>query len=108
MQIEFVCYATIRDAVGRKTLERELPAGSTVGDAVESLGEEFAALDPLLFDSSGEVRANVNVLVNEVNVRTLDGQATTVTAGDTVGLAPGVAGGSAAITGQTPERGERA
>lgn len=28
MQATVVCYATIRDAVGRKRLEREFPAGT--------------------------------------------------------------------------------
>ena len=94
MQITFTCYATIRDAVGQKTLEREVTTESTVHDAVDALGAEFDDLGPLLFDSSGELRANVNVLVNDENVRTLDGPETVLSDGDTVGIAPSVAGGT--------------
>ncbi|MFD1587622.1 ubiquitin-like small modifier protein 1 [Halorientalis brevis] len=95
MQITFACYATIRDAIGQKSLHREVTKGTTVGDALTTLADEFDDLGPLLFDSSGELRANVNVLVNDENVRTLDGPATVLSDGDTVGIAPGVAGGSA-------------
>jgi len=95
MQITFTCYATIRDAVGQKSLEREVTAGTTVGDAIETLGDEFDDIGPLLFDSSGELRANVNVLVNDENVRALEGRETVLSNGDTVGIAPSVAGGSA-------------
>lgn len=102
MQIEFVCYGTVRDAVGQKALQRDLPDGTTVGEAVSSLGEEFTDLGPLVFDSAGNLRANVNVLHNEENVRTLDGQTTELTDGDTVGIAPSLAGGSG--TGQTTAR----
>ncbi|WP_169302355.1 ubiquitin-like small modifier protein 1 [Halorientalis salina] len=101
MQITFVCYATVRDAVGQKRLERTLSEGTTVGQAVQSLGEEVDALGPLLFDSDGQLRENVNVLVDEENVRQLDGSETTLSDGDTVGIAPGVAGGcSVGVTGR--------
>jgi molybdopterin synthase sulfur carrier subunit len=98
VQITFVCYATVRDAVGKKQLERRLSEGTTVGHAVASLGDEFGSLESLLFDSDGQLRGNINVLVGEENVRQLDGPETTLADGDTVGIAPGVAGGCSVET----------
>ncbi|RXK49154.1 ubiquitin-like small modifier protein 1 [Halorientalis pallida] len=93
MHVEFVTYATIRDSIGEKHLEREFEAGTTVGEAISSLADEYESLGPLLFDGDGDLRPHVNVLVDEANVRNADGAATTLTDGTTVSLAPGVAGG---------------
>lgn len=93
MQVSFVCFGPLRDAVGQKTVQRDV-AADTVGGAVDTLGSEFADLEPLVFDSDGDLRPNCNVLVNDENVRTLDGSETELQDGDTVTLAPGVAGGA--------------
>lgn len=93
MDVEFVSYATIRDAIGTKSVTLSLSAEMAVGDALHELAAEYDGLEPLLFTNDGELRPHVNVLVNEENVRTLDGRATELHDGDTVALAPGVAGG---------------
>ncbi len=93
MDVEFVSYATVRDAIGTKSVTRDLPEGTTAEDALRDLAVEYEGLDSLLFTSDGEIRPHVNVLVNDENIRDRDGQATTLSAGDTVGLSPGVAGG---------------
>lgn len=96
MEVEFVSYATVRDAIGTKSVTRDLPPGTTVEEALNDLAGEHDGLESLLFESDGEIRPHVNVLVGETNIRELDGQATELAAGDTVGLAPGVAGGHTA------------
>ncbi len=93
MDVEFVSYATVRDAIGTKSVTRDIPDGTTVEAALRDLAVEYEELESLLFDSDGQIRSHVNVLVNDENIRDRDGQATTLAAGDTVGLAPGVAGG---------------
>ncbi|WP_424019061.1 ubiquitin-like small modifier protein 1 [Halorientalis pallida] len=93
MHVEFVTYATIRDSIGEKRLEREFDSGTTVGEALSALADDYESLGPLLFDGDGELRPHVNVLVDEENVRNGDGSATTLSDGATVSLAPGVAGG---------------
>ncbi|MFB6083110.1 MAG: ubiquitin-like small modifier protein 1 [Halorientalis sp.] len=93
MHVEFVTYATIRDSIGEKRLEREFEAGTTVGEALSALAEEYDGLGPLVFDGDGDLRPHINVLVDEENVRNEAGAATPLTDGATVGLAPGVAGG---------------
>jgi molybdopterin synthase sulfur carrier subunit len=93
MEVEFVCHATIRDAVGRKTVVTTLPADATLGDALATLTDEYDDLEPLVFDSDGELRPNVNVLVDDENVRSLDGTDTPLAPTSTVALTPSVAGG---------------
>jgi molybdopterin synthase sulfur carrier subunit len=94
MEVEFVSYATVRDAIGEKSVTLAVPDGTTVGDALQELAAEHDGLDALLFESGGDLRPHVNVLVDDENVRSLDGQATTLADGDTVALAPGVSGGA--------------
>jgi molybdopterin synthase sulfur carrier subunit len=93
MDVEVVSYATVRDAIGTKSVTLSLSADTAVEDALHELASEHDGLESLLFESGGEIRPHVNVLVNEENVRTLDGGATELQDGDTVALAPGVAGG---------------
>lgn len=94
MDVEFVSYATVRDAIGKKSVTLSLSAGTTVEDALRELAAEYDGLESLLFKSDGEVRPHVNVLVNEENIRSLDGRTTVLENGDTVAVAPGVAGGT--------------
>ncbi|MFB6164807.1 MAG: ubiquitin-like small modifier protein 1 [Haloarculaceae archaeon] len=96
MDVTFVCYATIRDAAGRKEAGLSLPEEATVGEALRRFTAEYDGVAPLVFDGDGDVRPNVNVLVDDVNVRELAGAETSLVDGATVALAPGVAGGRAA------------
>jgi len=94
MDVEVVSYATVRDAIGTKSVTLELADGSTVEDALRELAGEYDGLGALLFESDGGIRPHVNVLVGEENIRALDGGQTVLADGDTVGLAPGVSGGT--------------
>ena len=64
--------------------------GSTVGEA-------FAALDPVLrrrlTDEQGAVRRHVNIYLRNDNIRDLDGLGTAVHDGDELLILPSVAGG---------------
>jgi len=93
MRIEFEAYATIRDAVGQETIRMEVPEDATLGDALRAFAADHDGVGPLVFDGDGEIRPNVNVLHNDENVRTGAGPATRLSDGDTVTLAPGIAGG---------------
>ncbi|MFB6178327.1 MAG: ubiquitin-like small modifier protein 1 [Halorientalis sp.] len=93
MHVTYVCYGTIRDAVGQKTVTRAVEDDATVADAVSSLGQEFTDLGPLVFDSAGTLRANINVVVDEEPIHQLDGMATPLKEGATVAILPSVAGG---------------
>jgi molybdopterin synthase sulfur carrier subunit len=93
MQVDCEVYATVRDAVGEKQLTREFEDGASVGDALEALATEFDGLGPLLFDGAGRVRPNIDVVVGDEPIRRGDGLDEVLVDGDTLIIAPGVAGG---------------
>src|SRR5213080_4539246 len=77
---------------GRDTLELE--AGS-VGELLDRLTGEHAALKPHLFATDGRLRSFVNVYVNDRDIRQLAQRETPVRPGDTVSIIPSIAGGTA-------------
>lgn len=94
MDLEFVSYATVRDAVGEKRVELAVPDGATVGEALRAFTDQYDGAGPLVFDNDGDIRPNINVLVNEENVALGKGDRTPLSDGDTVTVAPGVSGGT--------------
>ncbi|MFC7154583.1 ubiquitin-like small modifier protein 1 [Halomarina halobia] len=95
MSVQFELYGTLRDAVGERRLAREVPAAATVEVALREVTDEYPPLGSLVFDGDGRLRPHLNVLVNGENVRDLAGGKTRLSAGDTVGAVPSVAGGRA-------------
>ncbi len=77
---------------GRDALELE---GGSVGELLEQLADEHAALKPHLFAENGRLRSFVNVYVNDRDIRRLALQETEVRPGDTVSIVPSIAGGTA-------------
>jgi molybdopterin synthase sulfur carrier subunit len=94
VEVEFEFYATLRDAVGERTVTRTVPAGATVAESLRRVGDSHPSLTPLLFDGDGRLRPNVSVLVDGERV---DGDRT-LAGGETVGAAPAVAGGGGPMT----------
>ena len=68
--------------------------GTTVRGALEDLGEKYPALQPHLFDEGGQLRAYINLFLNDTDVRTLQGIDTRLGSGDRLILIPSIAGGS--------------
>src|SRR2546429_6565857 len=81
---------------GRDTLELE---GGSVGELLDRLTGEHAALKPHLFATDGRLRSFVNVYVNDRDIRQLAQRETPVKAGDTVSIIPSIAGGTAVDVG---------
>src|SRR5207248_1356378 len=77
---------------GRDTLELE---GGSVGELLDRLTGEHAALKPHLFATDGRLRSFVNVYVNDRDIRQLAQRETPVQSGDTVSIIPSIAGGTA-------------
>ncbi|MFB6156666.1 MAG: ubiquitin-like small modifier protein 1 [Haloferacaceae archaeon] len=92
MRVECHFFGPLRDAVGTKTVARELPAGATVADLVRDLAAEFDAVEERVLDGD-EVGEDVNVTVDGRNVRQREGAATELSDGATVRFAPPVVGG---------------
>lgn len=93
MRVEFEFYGTLREAVGEKTVVREVEAGTTGLEATRSIAEEYESVRSLLFRSNGAVRPNVTVSVNGDPILDADDDVT-LAEGDEMVLAPGVSGGT--------------
>jgi len=92
MQLELRFFATFREAVGAKTVEREFPDGSTVGEVLAALEERHEELvGELLVD--GDLKPQINVLKNGREVLHMEGIETTLEDGDRLSVFPPVAGG---------------
>jgi molybdopterin synthase sulfur carrier subunit len=93
MDLELRFFATFREAVGQKTLEREFEDGSTVGDVLSTLETEYEGMEGQLLDEEGELQPNLNILKNGREVLHMEGPATVMEDGDTLSVFPPVAGG---------------
>ncbi|MDR2367895.1 MAG: MoaD/ThiS family protein [Deltaproteobacteria bacterium] len=67
--------------------------GATVRELLKSLTQTYPDLTTHLYDDEGTLRSFVNVFVDNVNVKSLNGQDTEVKPGQTVTLVPAIAGG---------------
>jgi sulfur-carrier protein adenylyltransferase/sulfurtransferase len=79
-------------ADGRDAVELE---AASVGELLEQLTREYAALRRHLFADDGRLRSFVNVYVNDRDIRHLKQHQTPVAPGDTVSIIPSIAGGTA-------------
>ena len=81
MQIQVLCFAAVRDALGATTIDLELETGATVGVALERLATKSPALLALL--------PTLRVAVNEEFAAGSD----VLQAGATLALLPPMSGG---------------
>lgn len=82
MEVEIRTYGDVRDAVGTKTLTREVGDDATVGGVLAAMASEFEALDPETdFD-----RGSLLVVKNGRNVTLLEGRETPLADGDRLSL----------------------
>lgn len=92
MDIELRSFATFREAVGRKTIERSYEDGATVGEVLADIESEFDGLEGQLVED-GAIRPQLSILKNGRDVTHAEGPDTPLEDGDTVSLFPPVAGG---------------
>ena len=86
-------------AGGRDAIELD---AASVGELLEQLTSEYAALRRHLFADDGRLRSFVNVYVNDRDIRQLRQHETPVGPGDTVSIIPSIAGGTA-VAEQLPQ-----
>ena len=67
--------------------------GSTAGEVLQNLGEEYPDLREKIFTDDGGVRRFVNVFANDRDIRFQDELETEVEDGDQVSIVPAMAGG---------------
>lgn len=92
MAITVLIPTTLRSFTNHRS-ELELE-GSTAGEVIRSLADEYPETKKALFDESGNLRPFINVLVNGENIKVLQGNATPVKTGDEIMLIPAIAGGA--------------
>lgn len=62
--------------------------GTTVGEVISSLSDEYPETKKALFDESGKLRSFINIFVNSDNIKNLQGYETAVKDGDEIILIP--------------------
>lgn len=67
--------------------------GATVGEVIHKVAAEYPAILERVLDADGQIRAFVNVYLEDEDVRFLDGLATPVTDRQVLSILPAVAGG---------------
>lgn len=92
MRLELRFFATFREAVGTKTIEREYDDGALVGDVLGALEDEFDGLTGEILQDGG-LKPQINVLKNGREVLHMAGIETELEDGDTLSVFPPVAGG---------------
>lgn len=92
MMIILKAFGKFRDPLGEK-MEVDLPVGTTVSDLLIKLASSSSDLRDQIFDSSGHVREDVNVMVNGRHFLSMKGPETRLLEGDEVALFPAVVGG---------------
>jgi molybdopterin synthase sulfur carrier subunit len=95
MKITLHTIMGLKDVVGQRLTEIELPQGSTVADFLTHMQERWGeGLSAQLFDpASGAVLPYVRIMVNGQAINYLEGMETPLKEGDEVLLLPPVSGG---------------
>jgi molybdopterin synthase sulfur carrier subunit len=71
----------------------EISASENVRATLDTLSAQYPTIGERLFDSHGQVKAHINIFLNNEDIRFLNGLETNVKDGDTVVLLPALAGG---------------
>ena len=71
----------------------ELPDGASVRGAMAELGRRYPAVEGRLFDENGEIRRNINALIDGGNVQFRQRFETVLQDGDRLTILPPVGGG---------------
>jgi molybdopterin synthase sulfur carrier subunit len=92
MKVNF--HATLRRITGRKTVEFDLPAGTTVDGLLAAVVERYPEMREELFHEDGTLFGHVHVFINGRDAPHLDRKLSTrLEEADTVDVFPAVAGG---------------
>jgi MoaD family protein len=93
MKVNF--YATLRQIVGKKTVEFTLPDGGTIGQLLDEATRQFPALGRELFDAQKSLYSHIHIFINGRDVPFLEeGLNTPLTTEDVISIFPAVGGGS--------------
>ena len=68
-------------------------AATNIAEMIESADAQYPGFRASVLDDNGEVKRFINVFVNGVDIRTLQGKQTPIKEGDEVSVIPAMAGG---------------
>jgi len=92
MKVNF--FATLRQIVGQKTVEIDLPEQTSVQEFVEMVVTEYPPMRKELLDEDGNLYRHVHVFVNGRDAPFLaNGMETIIQPNDTLNIFPAVGGG---------------
>ena len=92
MKVNF--FATLRQIVGQKTVEIDLPENTTVQDFVDMVVTQYPPMRNELLDEQGNLYRHVHVFVNGRDAPFLEnGMDTIIQPKDTLNIFPAVGGG---------------
>ncbi|MFX0196835.1 MAG: ubiquitin-like small modifier protein 1 [Candidatus Hodarchaeota archaeon] len=95
MKIQIKYFAALREIVGKKVEFVELDGGVRVQDVISHLVEIYGtSLEQHLFDKQGKLSTSYQLLINGINISTLEGLETPLKEGDTLAILPPVGGGA--------------
>ncbi len=94
MEIQTKFFAALREIVGTKMTIVEMDAGALIQDVLHNLIKRYGEIfKRQLFDDQGKLSTSYQVLVNGINIGTLEGLETPLNDGDTIAILPPVGGG---------------
>ena len=92
MKVSF--YATLRQIVGGRSVEFNLPAGATVQQLLDEMIRRYPGLQRELLDEQGQLYRHVHIFVNNRDASFLeDGMEARLSPEDSIGIFPAVGGG---------------
>jgi molybdopterin synthase sulfur carrier subunit len=87
-------YATLRQIVGKKTVDLDIPENSTAHQVLDEVIRTYPGLKKELLDGNGELYGHVHMLINGRDVCFLNnGLDTVITKEDTINFFPAIGGG---------------
>jgi molybdopterin synthase sulfur carrier subunit len=88
-------FATLRDVVGTREVDFQLPSSVTVRSLIWTLSNDYSQgkLEKEVFEKNGKVQKYVKILVNGRDIDFLDGPSTQLNDGDIIAIFPPVGGG---------------
>lgn len=93
--MQFNLYATFRLLAGVKTIQIDLPAGTTVQQAVHAVVDQRPVLRSHWLNEEGTIHAHVHIFVNGHDVQNMElGDHTPLQPADVLDFFPPVGGGS--------------
>ena len=88
-------YATLRQIVGGKKVDLDIPPGATVRYLLDEIIKSYPLIKRELFDEKGELYGHVHVLINGRDAVFLDnGLDSILSPDDTINIFPAIGGGS--------------